>query len=302
MQQRHWHKKYACPIFYCMKVWDCLPREVSDKLRNLSDLREIRIRDGRCAWVNIGDKWYAVGKNGLERRGIGGMILGEVCNDIVRAACNNSVYAYEKMLAKGFFSLEDGVRVGVCGSVAGSTEAVFRKYTSLCFRIPHRVNLVDSDAMEQCLRGNVVVIGPPGSGKTTFLRDLSAKLSRQFNVLVLDERGELFYDDDKANIGNCDVIKWCGKDYGFVVGIRSMSPHWIVCDELTSDDSRDVCMAIDSGVNVACSVHGKDIADFADKFDLLQYFSTAAILNKTDMKPKIVPLNSPNNAEKREYT
>ncbi len=268
-----------------------MPQEISARLRSLADVREIRLRNNRPIRVNVGGQWYTIGTKGLLKSDENGLLLDEECDSIVRRACNNSVYAYEKMLAKGFFTLEDGSRIGVCGQTAGACEMVFRKYTSLCIRIPHRVALVDEQTFEQCQRGNIVVIGPPGSGKTTFLRDLATKLARRYNVLVVDERGEFFYDDNLSNASDCDVLTWCGKSYAFEVGIRAMSPQWIVCDELAIDDKVHLRATLDSGVNIACSVHGNNREEFEDKFGVSAMFTTIVLLDGKHLKPRIITQN-----------
>ena len=261
-----------------MKLAECLPSCLADRLSSIHGIREIRIRDNRVAKVNVKGQWYFVGERALVQKSENALALGEVCEAIIKKACNNSVYAYEKMLAKGFFTLEDGVRIGVCGVVAGTHEKVFQKYTSLCLRVPHYVACVDADVLSQCRRGNTVVIGPPGSGKTTFLRDLSVKLSQSCNVLVVDERGELFYDNDLTAKSHCDVLKWSDKLYAFESGVRAMSPDFIVCDELSTEDISALKSCLSSGVKVVCSVHGSCLDDFTKKFDLQSSFSTAVIL------------------------
>ena len=292
------HKFSACPILCCMKLFDCLPADLVDALYPLKEMRELRIRDNRAVNVNVAGQWYYVCSSGLTQNVTNAIVVEDVCNKIVKIACNNSVYAYEKMLAKGFFSLEDGVRVGVCGHVAGNHDVVFRKYTSLCFRIPHHVACVDGVTLSQCQKGNVVVIGPPCSGKTTFLRDLSVKLSRQYSVLVVDERGELFYDDELLNSCNCDVLKWSSKAYAFDVGVRAMSPDFIVCDELADDDIKHVKSCINSGVKIACSAHGFDVGDFTEKFGMEKEFTTAIVLGRNNFNFQIQSLKTPNYAEK----
>lgn len=261
-----------------MKLAECLPSALADRLSGVGGIREIRIRDGRAAKVNVKGQWYFVGDKALVQKSDNAIVLGEVCDSVIKKACNNSVYAYEKMLAKGFFTLEDGVRIGVCGVVAGSNEKVFQRYTSLCIRIPHYVACIDSDTLADCRCGNTVVIGPPASGKTTFLRDLSVKLSQSFNVMVVDERGELFYDSELVSKSYCDILKWSDKQYAFESGVRSMSPDFVVCDELSCEDVVPLKRCLASGVRVVCSVHGFGIEDFAKKFDLLDCFSTAVIL------------------------
>ena len=266
-----------------MKLAECLPNVLSEKLLCINGIREIRIRDNRFARVNVKGRWYYVGEKALTQRSENAVRLGEVCEGIIKKACNNSVYAYEKMLAKGFFTLEDGVRIGVCGVVSDGKEKVFQKYTSLCLRIPHYVACVDSNVVAECSRGNSIVIGPPGSGKTTFLRDLSVKLSQNYNVLVVDERGELFYDDKLLSKSHCDVLKWSDKLYAFESGVRAMSPDFIVCDEVSSEDAQPLKRCTSSGVKVICSAHGNNFEDFKKRFELANCFSTALILKSPDL-------------------
>ncbi|MCM1195095.1 MAG: hypothetical protein NC332_04085 [Firmicutes bacterium] len=240
----------------------------------------MRIRNCKAVKVNVGGKWYYLGRNALTTFVKGGITVGDVCDDIVKKACNNSVYAHEKSLSSGYFTLEDGVRVGVCGEVFGKDGNVFQKYTSLCFRIPHSVNCVSERLYTQIEGKNTVVIGPPGSGKTTFLRDLAHKLSNEHNILVADERGELFYDNDLQNSSNCDVLKYASKRYAFEVGLRSMSPDYVVCDELAPSDGDLVMSCALSGVKIICSAHGNDCDDFSKRFDLADYFDIAVVLGQ----------------------
>ena len=266
-----------------MKLAECLPSSIGGRLSGIHGIREIRLRDNRAVKVNVQGQWYFVGDKALVQRSDNALVLGEICDGVIKKACNNSVYAYEKMLAKGFFTLEDGVRIGVCGAVAGEKDKVFQKYTSLCLRVPHYVACVDGDILAKCRRGNTVVIGPPASGKTTFLRDLSVKLSQSYNVMVVDERGELFYDSELLAKSFCDVLKWSDKLYAFETGVRAMSPDFIVCDELSSEDVTALKRCLSSGVKVICSVHGNKLDDFAKKFDILNSFSTAVILRGPDL-------------------
>lgn len=282
---------YACPILCCMEFIDCIPREIADRLRNVGNLREIRIRNHRPVRVNVGGQWYYVSVSGMTQQINRAIVMGDVCDDIVAKACNNSVYAYEKMLAQGFFTLSDGVRIGVCGSVMGSKEPVFQQYKSLCLRIPHYVNCVDNAMLDNCKRGSFAVIGPPCSGKTTFLRDFSVKISHSFNVLVADERGELFFGESLASNCDCDVLRWASKKYAFEVGIRAMSPQWLVCDELSVDDIDCVRTCADSGVNIACSVHGRDIDGFKRKFALEKYLVGVVLLSQIGNVPQYIALN-----------
>lgn len=264
-----------------MKYLECLPQEVAQYVATLSDVREIRIRNGRAVRLNLGGKWYYLNKESLSLQYPQNAAMGDVCDNVIRIACNNSVYAHERMLSKGFFTLEDGCRIGVGGSVAGEKENIFQKYTSLCFRIPHDVNCVSEFAYRQCRGQNVIVIGPPNSGKTTFLKSLSAMLSNDYNVLIADERGELSASGDVVN-SNCDVIKWTSKSYVLSVGARALSPDVIVCDELAEEDAPFVKSCVNCGIKLVCSAHGSSTEDFSKRFHLLDCFQTAVILDKSN--------------------
>lgn len=263
-----------------MKYYECLPQNIGYYIATLNDVRELRVRNGKPIRINVGGKWYFVGERVLTQNVINSIVLGDVCDEIVNTACNNSIYAYERMLAQGYFTLEDGCRIGVVGRVAGVDANIFQRYTSLCFRIPHCVNCVDDKTVMELSKGSVIVIGPPNSGKTTFLRDFAAKLSQTKNVLVVDERGELFYDDEVTRASNCDVIKWSSKEYGFQIGVRSMSPDAIICDEISESDIPYIRSTQASGVTLACSAHGNDLEDFIKRFSDCRCFDKAVILNK----------------------
>lgn len=265
-----------------MKLFDCLPIEIASQLSSFDDLRELRIRNGSAVKVNIAGRWFYLGQNTLLNNFHRAMIVGDICDSIIKKACSNSVYAHEKNLSKGFFTLEDGVRIGACGDVFGANNNVFQRYTSLCFRIPHYVSCVSVETIKKCVDSNVVIIGAPARGKTTYLRDLAVKLGQQFNVLVVDERGELFYDEHLASMSGCDILKWADKPYALNIGVRAMSPQYIVCDELVESDIPFVKSCLSCGVKLICSAHGVDAADFDKRFGLLDKFKVIVNLNNNE--------------------
>lgn len=273
-----------------MKLLDCLPDNLSTHLHNINNMRELRIRNGGAVKLNVGGVWFFLGRDGsLATSQRLAMRVGEVCDAIVKIACSNSVYAYERHLANGYFTLEDGVRVGVCGQVFGLDKTVFQRYTSLCFRIPHYVNCVSNDELQKFEKKNTLVLGAPGMGKTTFLRDLSVKLGRQNNVLVVDERGELFYDEHLLSDSGCDVLRWATKSYAFETGVRAMSPSYIICDELSDEDVKFVRSCVSSGVFLICSAHSSSGAEFNKRFGVLDCFDNVVDLNVKKVKTVISP-------------
>ncbi len=272
----------ACPIQCCMNFWECLPQEVGGYLRSVSGLRELRLRDNKPIKANVCGKWFWLGNNKFLSTPKDAANFGCFCENFIKRACNSSVYAYEKMLAQGFFTLTDGSRVGVCGEKGGD---VFKKYTSLCVRVAKGV------ACAQTFRQSVIVAGPPRSGKTTYLRDLALKLSRDENVVVVDERGEISacHGFDESF---CDVFLFADKRYAFETAVRAMSPDWIVCDELSAGELPLLQHAVSSGVRVAASIHANSLAELKTLLgSAVSAFYYAVLLQKDTFSQTVVNLS-----------
>lgn len=258
-----------------MNYLECLPNDIRNILSKIDDVREIRLRDGQAVRVNVEGQWRWLCKDGLTVDKRKAFIFEEGCNEVVHRACDGSVYVYEHMIADGYFTLSDGARIGVSGKYV-LVNKVFTSFSSLCIRVPHNVKCISDEICEKLSDESCVVfVGPPSSGKTTCLRNFAEYLSNRHNVVVCDERGELGFDHC---LDNCDILTGADKQYALTIAVRSMSPDWVVCDELLPDEENHVWLCRHSGVSLACSVHGSSLTDMTNNFPLLANSVTTAVL------------------------
>lgn len=236
-------------------------------------MREIRLRNNAVVRVNIDGRWLYCSYQGLTTNHLQGQKLDVPCNAIVNQACNNSIYAYEQMLAEGYFTLADGSRFGVAGCYSSGGQ-VFKEYTSICIRVPKCVSCANEQMLRAVKAGNTLVVGAPASGKTTLLRDIAKHLSQGENVAVVDERGELDVADELCD---CDLLKWASKGTGVEMALRCLSPNYIICDELSQADFSWLSRAASAGVVVIASLHADGIEQAKKSFDCVGNFKNAII-------------------------
>lgn len=248
-----------------------LPPRLLGAVRHLNRnlLLELRIREDKPLSANVAGEYVFLGESGVCSAATALRPTKREVEDALLAASGYSVYAVEEQLRQGFVTTACGERIGVAGTVVmkGGEVLSIRDVTSLCVRIPHEIFGCAEQIYEICLRErlrSLIILAPPGEGKTTLLRDLSRLISlrRAVNILVVDERGELSAGEVGAT---SDVIRFSDKRSAFSAGIRAMRPDIIVTDELTEADYPAVRLAIQGGVCVLASAHLAKYADVPQK-------------------------------------
>lgn len=193
-------------------------------------------------------------------------VTGRTLSDVLEAATHGSVHTALEQSRAGFFTVEGGHRIGICGSVILRDGAVWmiRELSSLNIRVARAVHgLADGLACRLPAggTGGVLILSPPGGGKTTLLRDLIRHLSdRGERVGIADERGELagmWHGVPQFDIGmRTDVMDGCPKAAGLVALLRGMNETVLAVDEIATEaDAEAVRLCAHCGVGLLATVH-----------------------------------------------
>lgn len=166
-------------------------------------------------------------------------------------------------VAQGFAPLSGGCRLGLCGTFAAGR---LRDITSLCLRFAHEIETAGERVVPLLFKDGrlcgTLIVGAPGTGKTTLLRDIVRRLSEKgLNVAVADERGELCGVAEGVpalRIGpNTDVADGLFKRDALLMLARAMAPDALAADELGGrEDVRAALEASALGVPLLVTAHG----------------------------------------------
>ena len=239
-----------------------LPISLFNELYRLADfnvLTEVRLRVDKPLYYAEAGKYKKI--NDL-------IVNKEDLAYTLGVATKTSLYAYNDYLAEGYITYDGGIRIGITGEgvVKNGQLSTLKNVTSLCIRIPRYV-VINNEKVNDLLNkfDNTLIISKPGYGKTTLLRYMIKSLSdREYNVLVLDERGELSgIVDGKLSIdlGICtDVVVGVPKIKAYSSQVRSMRPDVIATDEIFGEKEIECVLdCIRCGVKVVATLHSDEL-------------------------------------------
>ena len=252
------------------------------------DLCQIRLRAGRPVQVCRCD-----GTDALSGDAMDPLALSRLLSSLME----HSVYARQDDLDAGFFTLEDGSRVGVCGRMyREGGQLRLGEIGSACIRLSRQMPgcadaLMDMIDAPEGLRSTLIV-SPPGLGKTTLLRDIARQLSLRGRIVGLaDERHELaacHRGVPTLDVGpRTDVMDGCPRDKAIRRLVRTMAPDVVVADEIGGEgDALALADAARCGVAVVASAHGRDLEGLLSRPCLRSVLAAGIVENVALLGPR----------------
>lgn len=276
------------------EVLHLFPERSRDRWREVAEqaerLQEIRLRAGMpvSVWIENRESFVDVGGKIVDRPEKAVRVMPEELEELLKYLCRYSIYAFADEIRQGFLTVPGGHRVGVSGQVIldGNGRIKNMKYIRyLNIRIAHQVRGAADSVIPFLFEDghvlNTLLISPPGSGKTTMLRDIVRQVSEGtaygegVNVSVVDERSEIagsYLGVSQNDVGiRTDVLDGCPKVEGMMLLIRSMSPQVLAVDELGSiEDVQALQLAGGCGCRLLATVHGGSLDEIRHK-DYMRY-------------------------------
>lgn len=286
--------------------FDTASKAVCDRLRRYLRLlpqdikeqaQEIRLRVNRPVSVCCANGVYFLNENGrlscrLDEKGL--CASREDMEETFRNVCSYSIYSHQNEIKNGFVTLSGGHRVGICGTavIVGGAVNGLRDISSINIRIARQMYGCADGIMRTLgkkISQGVLLAGTPSSGKTTILRDMARQLASGLcgnvrKVAVVDERGELagtYQGVPQNDLGmSCDVLDGYPKGEGILQAIRSLSPEFIICDELGGfADVEAAAQGLNAGVGMIASIHAGSVQELLKRKQAVSLLETGAFAN-----------------------
>lgn len=250
-------------------IGEYLPQKIKNaflsvRLSERDMISELRLNSGRAAAMVFHDRIMYLTHNGLTANPNNTSIVTVMPLDIeavVNSLSHFSIHSCTEQMRNGVFVLRGGVRVGLSGRY--NSEGILTDITGLNFRISRNIVGCGETVYKLIQEYNcsVVICGGVNSGKTTILRDVCRLTGNNSKVALVDERNEIACTEGgiiRNDVGILtNVLSGCSREKGIISAIRTLSPDYIFCDEISTErDSVAILSGMGCGVKFCATVHG----------------------------------------------
>lgn len=290
------NKRFESALYAVNEKTARVLRAVSLELKE--EIQEIRLRTNKFLSVTIKGQSFFVCKNSEIS-----VVPNENCvllsqNDVeesFKLLIRGSVYSHLSEIKEGYIMMRYGHRAGICGSFTKTGN--MSHISSINIRISKQVFGCADEIFKGYTNGGLLIAGPPGSGKTTVLRDFIRQMSMGTKfpakrVCVVDTRGEIsasYLGESFNDLGqNTDILVGYEKHKGFLMAVRTMFPDIVAFDEFgTKEELDNISEGFLSGVNVALTAH------INNEYDLVERKITNSLLKSGAINTVAVLYGSP---------
>ncbi|MDD3888521.1 MAG: stage III sporulation protein AA [Syntrophomonadaceae bacterium] len=274
--------------------------------KSYNRLEEIRLRCGQPIILRIGNQDYTLDARGQVFRDIdkGYQVDNEDIYRTIASISDNSLYAFEDEIKRGFITISGGHRIGLAGQVIVQNYdiKIMKDFSSVCIRVAREIKDCSASLIPALCPSpsasilNTLIVSPPRCGKTTILRDLARLIARgnryvnARNVVIVDERSEIggcYRGVPQLDVGpRTDVLDSCPKALGMLMAIRSLSPQVIITDEIGSkNDIEAIQECVNAGVSIISSIHARNLDElkkrpFVNNLLTMGAFSIVVVLSR----------------------
>lgn len=253
-----------------------LPERMRDvfsllQVERLSAICELRLRAGFPIQLIYPDARTFLTVGGKEvlllREGLFAVSQAEI-DAMLSRFCGYSAHSHQNDFINGCISIAGGHRIGLCGTAVTENGNVvgLRNITGMNIRIAKSFETAAGEILKKVYCNgpqSILLAGPPASGKSTVLRAMAQKIAsgetgKYYKCAVLDERSELFPQNQKESLCYADILYGYTKPQGISVAVRTLSPDIIFCDEIGGKGDADAILdGIYSGVSFIATVHAQ---------------------------------------------
>ncbi len=272
-----------------------LPRSIRQKIfsatvRYSNNIQEVVLRAEKPVCVYVDGVQKFVTNNGCiidsnDAQELVNTSISDVA-ECFNNVCGYSVYSHLNEIKEGFLTIRGGHRVGISGTAVISSDSIMniRDISTISVRISRQIIGCAKTITEHLIKnlGGMLICGSPCSGKTTVIRDMARILSSDYGrrVSLVDTRGELaavYQGVNQNDVGLCDVLNGYPRASAIEHSVRSLSPEFIICDEIGSpSDVRAIMNGVNSGVRFVATVHASTKEELCGRNTVRQILETDA--------------------------